>query len=90
LYVRTKSRNSPVLKRVNSPMIQKGLPVEYRGIAYSIRARLGRDEWIWTIYPHNAPTHSRDFSGTLKGASDAACRGIDRWLRIHRQQDAKL
>ncbi len=61
------------------------LSMEYRGIEYAVRARLGRDQWI---YPKDARTSNNVFIGTRHGAITAACRRIDRWLVEHRMQDA--
>jgi hypothetical protein len=54
--------------------------MRHRTIEYAVRARLGRDEWIWTIYPKGAAAIHRDHTGPRQGAVDAACRAIDRWL----------
>jgi hypothetical protein len=58
--------------------------MKYKTIEYAVRARPGRDEWIWTIYPKNAPTVARPFTGTRGEALTAAQRSIDRWLTDHR------
>jgi hypothetical protein len=58
--------------------------MKYKTIEYAVRARPGRDEWIWTIYPENAPTVARPFTGTRGEALTAAQRSIDRWLTDHR------
>jgi hypothetical protein len=38
--------------------------MEYRGVEYAVRARPGRDEWLWTIYPTGAPAFGRQLTGT--------------------------
>ena len=62
--------------------------MKYRAVEYAVRARLGRDQWIWTIYPKNAPARNANHRGTRSEAFDEACRAIDRWLRNHRTQRA--
>jgi hypothetical protein len=54
--------------------------MRHRTIEYAVRARLGRDEWMWTIYPQGAPAIDRAHTGSRQGAVEAACRAIDRWL----------
>jgi hypothetical protein len=66
----------------------KGAPVKHKNIEYAIRARPGRDEWIWTLYPKNAPIVNRVFKGTRDEAVIAARLGIDRWLTVHPVRDA--
>jgi hypothetical protein len=57
--------------------------MEYREIQCTIRARPGRNEWSWTIYPKNAPALKGETKGTKQLAIAAACRAIDRWLEKH-------
>jgi hypothetical protein len=63
--------------------------MEYRDIEYAVRARLGRDQWVWTIYPKDARASTNQFIGTRDGAIAAACRRIDRLLAESRLQDAR-
>jgi hypothetical protein len=63
--------------------------MRYRRIEFAVRARPGRDEWTWTIYPKDARDFSREFTGSREEAICAACQKIDRWLTEHRTQDAK-
>ena len=58
--------------------------MEYRGIEFAIRARPGRDEWIWTIYPKDARDISCEFNGSRDEAIFVARQRIDRWLKEHR------
>lgn len=61
--------------------------MKHKNIEYAVRARPGRDEWIWTLYPKNAPIVNRVFKGTRDEAVIAARLGIDRWLAVHPVQD---
>ena len=54
--------------------------MEYRGVMYDIRARPGRDEWTWTIYPNDGRARSNQFTGTRDEAIATACWKIDFWL----------
>ena len=55
----------------------------YRGIEYSIRMSLGREEWIWTYSPMKGRIINGHYRGTKDGALTAAQRVIDRWLERH-------
>jgi hypothetical protein len=61
--------------------------MEYRGMMYAVRARPGRDEWTWTIYPIDGPAQSGQFTGTRDEAIAVACRRIDNRLTQHPQQN---
>ena len=63
--------------------------MEYRGIEFAIRARPGRDEWTWTIYPKGGRAISHEFAGLRDEAISAARQKIDRWLTEHRARDAQ-
>ncbi len=54
--------------------------MEYKGIQFAVRARLGRDNWVWTIFPKDSHPVARDFIGVREGAITAAQAGIDRLL----------
>jgi hypothetical protein len=54
--------------------------MEYKGIQFTVRARLGRDNWVWTIFPKDGRPVARDFIGVREGAITAAYAGIDRLL----------
>jgi len=60
-------------------------PMEYRGIEYAVRARLGRNEWPWTIFPKNDRAITGQFTGTRDEAIAAARRAIARWLERQTQ-----
>jgi hypothetical protein len=58
--------------------------MNYEGVDYVVRARIGRDEWTLLIYfPDNADSNATvaHFRGTRDEASAAARRRIDRWLK---------
>jgi hypothetical protein len=61
----------------------------HRTIRYAVRARLGRDEWMWSIYPEPGIVIDRAYSGSRQGAVEAACRAIDRWLTQNRLGKAR-
>jgi len=48
--------------------------MEYRGIDFAVRARPGRNEWLWTISPKQGPAITGQFSGTRDEALAAARR----------------
>jgi hypothetical protein len=55
----------------------------HRGIEYSIRMSLGREEWIWTLSLMEGRVINGRYRGTRDGALEAAQRAIDRWLGKH-------
>jgi hypothetical protein len=54
--------------------------MEYMGIEFAVRARLGRNKWALTILPKTRGPITFDFIGTRPEAIDAAHRSITRWL----------
>jgi hypothetical protein len=54
--------------------------MEYMGIEFTVRARLGRNKWALTILPKNRDPVAFDFIGTRDEAIAAAHRSITRWL----------
>jgi hypothetical protein len=38
--------------------------MEHRCIEYTVRARLGRHQWMWTIYVKDAPAITNQLIGT--------------------------
>jgi hypothetical protein len=54
--------------------------MEYMGIEFAVRARLGRNNWALTILPKNRGPIRLDFIGTRDQAIAAAHRRINRWL----------
>jgi hypothetical protein len=55
--------------------------MEHRGIEFVVRARPGKNEWTWTIYPAGAVASEGNFKGARKRAVLAACAAIDKWLK---------
>jgi hypothetical protein len=54
--------------------------MEYMGMEFAVRARLGRNNWALTILPKNRRPITLDFIGTRDQAGAAAHRKITRWL----------
>jgi hypothetical protein len=54
--------------------------MEYRGIEYGVRARPGRNHWLWTISPSGGRAITGEFTGTRAEAIAAARRAIDRYF----------
>ena len=61
--------------------------MQYRGIEYAVRARLGRNEWLWTISPKQGSAITGQFTGTRDEAIAAARRAIVRLLERQTQAD---
>jgi hypothetical protein len=59
--------------------------MEYRGIDYAVRARPGRDEWLWTISTKHGRVITGQFTGTRVEAIAAARRAIARLLERQTQ-----
>ena len=57
----------------------KGLPVEYKGIRYTVRARIERDEWTVSIHPADIESPRRVVIGPREQAELLARSMIDRW-----------
>jgi hypothetical protein len=55
--------------------------VEYRGIRYTVRARIERDEWAVSIYPADIETPGRFVTGSREDAELVARSMIDRWYQ---------
>src|SRR6202030_4579172 len=64
-------------RKQNGPRA-KGLPVEYRDIRYTVRARIQRDEWAVSIHPADIESPRRVVSGREE-AELLAQSMIDRW-----------
>ena len=60
-----------------------GVTMIHRGIEYTIRKSLGRDEWILTYSPVKGRSINGRHRGTKDGALTAVQRLIDRWLENH-------
>ena len=56
-------------------------PVEYRGIRYTIRARIQRDQWSVAIHPAGVEMKGRVVIGSRRDAELQARAMIDSWLK---------
>jgi hypothetical protein len=64
-------------------------PVEYRGIRYTIRARIEREQWSVTIHPTGVEVKGRVVSGPREKAELQARTMINTWLKSHSTQKLK-
>ena len=62
--------------RLSKTTARKGLPVKYRRIRYTVRARIERNEWTVSIHPEGA---RRVVTGPRERAELLARSMIDRW-----------
>ena len=58
---------------------QKGLPVEYRGIRYTVRARIERNAWTVSIHPAGIEGAQRVVTGPRERTDLLARSMIDGW-----------
>jgi hypothetical protein len=58
---------------------RKGLPVEYREIRYTVRARIERNEWAVSIHPGGIEGARRVVTGPRERAELLARSMINRW-----------
>jgi hypothetical protein len=58
--------------------------VEYRGIRYMVRARIGRGEWTVSIHPADIESPRRVVRGPREVAELLARSMIDRWYQARR------
>ena len=61
--------------------------MQYRGIRYTIRKRIERDEWYVAIYPDGVELPGRVVVGRRSEAELEAHHMIDRWLHRHPRKD---
>jgi hypothetical protein len=54
--------------------------MEYRGIRYTIRARIERDEWLVAIHPGDVERPGKIVSGGRERAETLAQSMINKWL----------
>jgi hypothetical protein len=59
--------------------------MQHRSIEYAVRARPGRNEWLWTISPKQGSASTGQFTGTRDEAIAAARRAIVRLLERQTQ-----
>jgi hypothetical protein len=62
-------------------------PMEYRGVRYTIRARIERGEWSVTIYPGDVEGPEKVITGDRGEAELLALSMIDKWLAKHRAHE---
>ena len=58
---------------------RKGPPVEYRGIRYTVRARIERNEWAVSIHPAGIEGAQKVVTGPRERTNLLARSMIDRW-----------
>jgi hypothetical protein len=64
--------------------------MEYRGIRYTIRVRVERDQWVVAIHPDDVEQRGRVMNGNRKQAELLARSMIAKWLEersapVHRR-----
>jgi len=57
--------------------------MEYRGIRYTIRPRIERDQWIVAIHPGDVEMAGRVISGDRAQAESLAHAMISEWVDRH-------
>jgi hypothetical protein len=57
--------------------------MEYRGIRYTIRARIERDQWSVAIHPGDVESAGKIITGDREQAESLAHSLIDKWLDRH-------
>ena len=57
--------------------------MEYRGIRYTIRARIERDEWHVAIHPGDVESTGKVVTGNHEKAEALAHSMINNWLDRH-------
>ncbi len=60
--------------------------MEYRGIRYTIRTRIERDQWSVAIHPMGVEMKARVVIGSREEAELQARALIDSWLKRHSTQ----
>jgi hypothetical protein len=61
--------------------------VEYRGIRYTLRARIEREQWYVAIYPAGVEMKGRVVFGSREEAELQARALINDWLKRHHTQN---
>jgi hypothetical protein len=59
--------------------------MEYRGIRYTVRTRIERDEWYVAIHPEGIECRGKVVVGSRKDAELEAHHIIRDWLRLPRR-----
>ena len=60
--------------------------MDYRGIRYTVRVRVERDEWKVAIHPAGMERAGKIVTGLRERAEMLARSMIDKWLSEHRAQ----
>jgi hypothetical protein len=60
--------------------------VEYKGIRYTIRLGIEREQWFVAIYPAGVEMPGKAISGSREEAESQAHSMINRWLEKHPTQ----
>jgi hypothetical protein len=58
-------------------------PVEYRGIRYTLRVRIEREQWSVAIYPKGVEIPVKVVTGPRQRAEMLAHSSINKWLEEH-------
>jgi hypothetical protein len=64
--------------------------VEHKGVRYTIRARIQRNQWAVTIHPEGVEPIERVFAGVRARAEKLAQAMIDAWLKAPSATEFKL
>jgi hypothetical protein len=64
--------------------------VEYRGILYTIRVRIEREQWSVAVHPGGVEIAGKVITGTRKDAELHAHFLIDKWLEKTPRKDTKV
>jgi hypothetical protein len=64
--------------------------VEYKGVRYTIRTRIERNQWAVAIHPEGVEPIERVYVGVRPKAEKLARAMIDAWLRAPRATGFKL
>jgi hypothetical protein len=59
--------------------------LDYKGIAYTIRAQPGANRWLWTIFPEGGLHIAGSVEGTRELAASRARQAIERCLERQAQ-----
>ena len=63
--------------------------MEYKGIRYTIRARIEREQWSVTIHPAGVEMKGKVVIGSREKAELQARAMINSWLKTHSTQKLK-
>jgi hypothetical protein len=86
----TAIRRAPASLRIAQLLIWvQTFRVEYRGIRYTIRARIEREQWSVAIHPTGVEMKGKVVIGSREKAELQARAMINRWLRKHSTQNPK-